>query len=867
MSLKLKAMKKILILTLIILLTYTTHGQAGWQWQNPYLQGNDLNSIVMNGVVGWAVGDLGLVMHTTNGGHDWEVIDIGTSENLNCIYMAGVETRGWIAGNNGTIYFTDDAGVSWSKQYSGTHEDLNAVSAIEGACPWICGNDIILKTHNHGETWEKVYSIFHSTFYDVGQKSCDEIWVCGRSGLIISTRDEGLTWQSHLTPVNYNLYSIDIVANGDYRACGHQASIISSSDGGDTWIKENEITFLDLYDVDTRGIGGPAYAVGSKGTILETLNGGASWTQIESPTINTLNDACFQALTHDVYATGWYGLILKKEEPIAAKFEIMNERPVHWMQSVDFVNADTGWVVGGDKVDLSGTREGVILHTNNGGETWEKQLTIPYVLDGVYFISKNEGWAVGANGTIKHTVNGGSNWSAQTSPLAGNINSVHFVDKNNGWIVSADNWGEIAHTSNGGTTWVKQTAPTRNPLYDVFFINAEKGWIAGMDSTLLRTTDGGQTWIRCDLVVTNNWLLRSVYFIDEMHGWTVGIYGIIMLTNNGGLTWQEIHTGFSETLTSVYFIDPKNGWAAGFDGTILRSIDGGYTWFKQYSGVYRNVLTSVYFANLHDGWFCGEGGTIKGTKNGGFWNEPGTYLRNKLNLPINDLTETTDTLVIGEMSKSKDNYYLVGLEVMIDSVMHSRVSDLQISLSHNGITKTLVNQVTDQGSDFLWTRFRDDAARTITDGKSPFSGDYKPFNPLTAFNGSNLNGPWIITIYDGKSSHTGTLNAWGIKPFYEKLNTVGKPEVMAAEPKIQLFQNVPNPFTGITDIKWISDINGFTSLKVYNINGQEITTLVNKFLQKGEYSVEFDGTQFSAGVYYYHLKVGDFTLTKKCIIM
>jgi len=862
-------MNKILILSLIILFSEATFGQVGWQWQNPYLQGNDINSIIMNGVQGWAVGDEGTVMHTENSGYDWEVVDLGTNEDLNCIYIDAISERGWIVGNNGVIFYTDDNGETWSKQNSGTHQDLNSVSGLGGECIWVCGDDVILHAFHYGETWEKINTVFHTKFYSVDQKDCDEIWISGKQGRIINTNNAGLTWQAHLLPTTYNLYSIDIVANGDYRACGHQNVIIRSSDGGETWIKENETTFLELYDIDTKGIAGPAYAVGSKGTILETLNGGDTWTQRESPTIHLLNDVCFQALLDAVYATGWYGIILRKEDQVGAEFEIMNETPVHYMQSADFINADTGWIVGGAEIDLSGTLEGIILHTTDGGETWEKQLTVSQALNCVDFIDKNEGWATGTEGMIKHTTNGGLNWSTQTSPLAGNLNAVSFVDKNNGWIVSADNWGEIAHTTNGGSTWVKQTAPTRNPLYDVFFINADKGWIVGLDSTLLRTTDGGQTWIRCDLVVSTNWLLRSVYFIDEMHGWTVGIYGIIMLTNDGGITWQEINTGFYETLTSVYFVDPSNGWATGFDGTILRSIDGGYTWFRQYSGVRRNILTTVNFVNVNNGWVCGEGGTIKRTKNGGFWNEPGTFLRNRMNLPITDLHETRDTLIF-EMSGMKaksSGYQLVGLEVMIDSIMHARASELEISLSHNGVTVALVNQVTDQGSNFLWTRFSDNAAKTITNGVAPFSGNHKPDNPLTSFNHLDPYGEWILTIYDNKADHTGTLNAWGIKPLFEKIISVDKPELMVAEPVIQLLQNVPNPFKKIAEIKWSSGINGFTTLKVYNINGQEITTLVNKFMPKGEYSIEFDGSSLSAGVYYYQLSVGNHTLTKKCIVM
>jgi photosystem II stability/assembly factor-like uncharacterized protein len=108
----------------------------------------------MNGSIGWAVGAEGTVMKTTNEGFDWEMLDLGTSENFNCIYMDGVSGRGWIVGNNGIVFYTEDGGDSWVKQRSGTNEILYSVTAIEGDCPWICGNDIILKSHDHGETWE-----------------------------------------------------------------------------------------------------------------------------------------------------------------------------------------------------------------------------------------------------------------------------------------------------------------------------------------------------------------------------------------------------------------------------------------------------------------------------------------------------------------------------------------------------------------------------------------------------------------------------------------------------------------------------------------------------------------------------------------
>ena len=544
----------------------------------------------------------------------------------------------------------------------------------------------------------------------------------------------------------------------------------------------------------------------------------------------------------------------------------MNERPVHFMMGIDFIDENTGWAVGGKEVD-DVTEEGVILHTSDGGETWVVQKTLPDQMTGVDFINENEGWAVGDNGIIRHTINGGQNWTAQTSPMAGLLTSVYFIDENNGWIVNRDNWGEICHTTDGGNTWALQAESSLNPFNDVFFINPDKGWVVGMDSTIMRTEDGGQTWLKCNLHISNNPYLRSVQFIDELRGWTVGTGGFILMSTDGGISWQEIDTPFDDLLQSVYFTDPLNGWAVGTDGKILRTIDGGYTWFRQYSGVERGYLTAVCFTDPLNGWIAGEGGTIKRTSNGGFWNEPGVFHNKWLNLPILDNTETKDTITVKVLQSGDDGYELAGLEFMLDSIMHNRVSDLEISLTHDNVTATFISYVNDPGANFLWMRMKDDAAKLIADGAAPFSGEYKPHTPLNAFNGLDPNGQWILTVYDNKSGQEGTLKAWGIKPLFEKTVSVDEPQMAGEEPKIRLSQNIPNPFSGTARINWTSEMDGFTTLKVFNINGQEIATLVNKYLPKGEYYVDFNGSGLSPGVYYYMLQLGNCLIAKKCIKM
>ena len=91
-----------------------------------------------------------------------------------------------------------------------------------------------------------------------------------------------------------------------------------------------------------------------------------------------------------------------------------------------------------------------------------------------------------------------------------------------------------------------------------------------------------------------------------------------------------------------------------------------------------------------------------------------------------------------------------------------------------------------------------------------------------------------------------------------------------AEPEeFTLMQNYPNPFNPATKISWQSPVSGWQTLKVYDILGREVTTLVDEYRPAGRYNVEFiiSNEQLSSGVYFYRLKVKDFIQTKKMLLI
>ncbi len=82
-----------------------------------------------------------------------------------------------------------------------------------------------------------------------------------------------------------------------------------------------------------------------------------------------------------------------------------------------------------------------------------------------------------------------------------------------------------------------------------------------------------------------------------------------------------------------------------------------------------------------------------------------------------------------------------------------------------------------------------------------------------------------------------------------------------------LHQNYPNPFNPSTIISWQSPVSSYQTLKVFDILGNEVATLVDEFKPAGKYEVEFDASEIPSGVYFYQLKTENFIETKKMILL
>ncbi|GAJ14885.1 unnamed protein product, partial [marine sediment metagenome] len=85
--------------------------------------------------------------------------------------------------------------------------------------------------------------------------------------------------------------------------------------------------------------------------------------------------------------------------------------------------------------------------------------------------------------------------------------------------------------------------------------------------------------------------------------------------------------------------------------------------------------------------------------------------------------------------------------------------------------------------------------------------------------------------------------------------------------KFSLLKNFPNPFTKVTNFKFLISEDNFVELKIYNSMGEIIETILSRKLKKGFYNIKWDAQSYTSGIYYYHLRISNISQTNKLIIL
>ncbi len=865
---------------------------------------------------GWICGDAGLILKTTDGGQNWLELSSGVTEKLTDIQFLNFNI-GYAVGFNETILKTTDGGISWATQSFGSTFDLYSVDFVDANLGYAVGgrdSSKFLKTTNGGIGWTErtlelgvvstpILNTVEFINASVGWIG-SEGQLLNHSGNISKTTDGGETWVSTLinrpispeestfhpqednaTDTQRGIRSIYFKDSNNGFAVGGTRdgwwrSIFATTDAGASWQKKyqySEQTGLLSVFVNSSGKG---RAVGYSGVIYTTEDNGSSWSQILSG-------------KNSLYYAG------------------------DWITSVFMVNDTIGWA--------AGYRKGIwyypiLLKTTTGGKIWNTDTefgsSFSKSSSDIFFLNENTGWVSFYDRCSYKTTDGGVNWN--TSPLS--ASEKFFINQDEGWA-AYEPLG-VFKSTDGGTNWVKKSSVNSQSIH---FSDIGNGWAVGDDGSILKSTDEGETWVSKASGTTSN--LNSVKFYDRLIGMCAGKSGTVLLSTNGGEDWTSLSAGTTTSLNSVEFTNSTTVWLVGSGGKILNTTDLGSTW-NSYDGLTESNLSSVQFLNENTGWIAGDNSIIKYfiepiSPNYHFtpvWSGNGYLVMNfyvtGVELIGGGSLEVGDEIAVfdGEncvgVVKLTEAFPSGGQVQIIASTDDPATQEVDGFINGNTISyKFWLSAISEEISDYTANYASGNGifvslgsatvefANVLPVEMVSFTADLYEnkieLNWKTATEVNNYGfeierrsdkNDWIhLGFVEGSGTSESLVsysfidnNPIGSSRFYYRLKQIDNDgkfeysneiEVDVIPNKFTLYQNYPNPFNPVTKVRYQIPDESKVAIKVYDVLGNEVATLLNEVKEPGLYEVELNAQNLASGTYIYRITAGSFVETKKMILL
>jgi photosystem II stability/assembly factor-like uncharacterized protein len=524
----------------------TTDGGATWQVSS--LSGSWYHIDFVSPTVGFT-GTNGATARTTDGGVTWPLMSGSPGSPV----MYGMDFYDTVVGLCGGdkvsgpdagpgIFKTTDAGVTWVRKFSQSANDvlwLNGTTAIA-----IVGT-AIYRSADTGETWTQIFNQISTGFDEMTLLPNGTVVGVSPSGDAWRSIDGGFSWSQTLVgpgalPASWNVSFFDdqlgaIVGEGGF--------IYKTADGGLTWAMLNSgiggVSFYDLEMFDDNA----GLAVGDNGYFLRTSNGGDHWEtgrlQVTGVTLGRSESLQAVSVVDQDFAVaaGYDGVVYKTSDRGATWQSIgyPNLPGDVYLSDVKFITRDLGYVAG-SRVNVPQN----FWRTTDGGATW----TLLNLNEGqsIDFVDANHGWVVNVGGLGYRTIDGGTNWQQFIMPNQGfspTISRLDFVDQNVGWAVGW--YGYAAHTTDGGVTWKLQNIATQSDqILGLYVLTTTEVYAVGAPSggspSLYHTTDAGATWTKTPLA--NQYSLSSVFATASANVWTSGYDGAVLHKSGATATLQ-----------------------------------------------------------------------------------------------------------------------------------------------------------------------------------------------------------------------------------------------------------------------------------------------------------------------------------------
>ena len=568
-------------------------GASGWQWGNPLPQGNTLRTMAFAGSTGYAAGDFGTLLKTTDGGATWSGLPVGTFAGLGVVQALDADTV--LAGGGCVARRTTDGGrtftaVRFTAVEAGCRVPLRDLSFVSSDVGYVLLDDgSVFTTTDGGQTFSPRTAVPDTRARGGGAQprgiafvDASRGYAATSVGQIHETLDGGVSWRRIVGPVAAINDLTFLDAQRGF-AVGEGGLLLRTDDGGASW------ALKDL------GTGSPSYTGiacnASNLCILSTADGRAL---VRTDRAGDEPGTVVAPSTDAIFAAGFASPLRVVAVGANGASVVSDDGGVRFAPVGGRLSGSYGAIRAGGEPGsaFAPGASGALAKTTDGGRTWVTgNVPTTAALIDVAFPSVATGYALDADGALFRTRNGGAAWASLGTGSTRRPRAVLAPDPSTVLVVGPQ--GVRRSVDDGGTfEQVRARAVLRARL---------SGATQAPDDTLLawgatvvaRSVDGGASWTalpRPGRTARERSRLRiaQVAFSSARVGLLRDTVGRVWRTANGGRTWTLLTAVGTERVTgiatgtsrSAYLIVDRFAGRSG--GYLLRSGDAGATWQPQF---------------------------------------------------------------------------------------------------------------------------------------------------------------------------------------------------------------------------------------------------------------------------------------------
>jgi photosystem II stability/assembly factor-like uncharacterized protein len=913
-----------LLLAIIFLFTVSSQVLSQWIPQNSGTTNRFMTCFFLDDNLGWAAGNLGTIVKTTNGGQNWTSQSISTTDHIHSIFFTD-PLNGWLVlyefvpDRHGSILRTTNGGDSWFTQLTVWGYSLHRLFFSDSNNGYAMGsNGVFYKTINGGQSWNDISPFNSYWLYSAYFFNPSEGWVGGGlEGYLLRTINGGQSWSYIGLPTNERMMSLFFIDENYGWACGAAGKILRTTNYGLDWLLGNSGVNVELRDIKFINQN-EGWSVGLNGKIIHTADGGTNWLQQNSGTINNLFGVYF-ADSLKGWVVGDNGVILKTTNgggvsTYQTQFEktyggINSERGV----VIDGTN-DGGYVIGGSTASFSSSEDMFLVKLDSTGIIqWTKVYNsfgydrihgVKQTTDGGYYLS---GYVGDGNGLFDMAIAkidaiGNIVWSKYSGSVQAEELRKLSLTPDGGLLVAGYNASigvgskdvqTMKISSNGTIEWAK----TYGTLYEDFNssckVASDGNYVLSGALDISGSYDVRPTLIKLDTLGNIIW---AKYFQGYIEDWgrdlietpdggflivgdtkSYGLGGsqdifLIKTDNSGNVEWAKAIGGIGNEMVHCALLtsDSKciisgstNSYGFGsYDAFLLRiNLSGDIEWFHTYGG---NTGDNGYdVVEGIDQGFALTGGRSSNTLGGDdVW------------LIKTDVAGFSDC-AFGTFNPNVfviSNLQAINLNMGTGSLISAADLTLTTITPNSGQTtscaiipvelKSFNYKIEKNNVKLSWT--------TATEINNQGFKVFRDNNEIGFVAGSGTTTELRNYSFNDENLNSGIYNYALLQNDFDGTSRgVGEltVEVKNIPSDFILEQNYPNPFNPSTTIGYSIPEVSFIKLSVYNSLGEKVADIEEGEKPAGYYEVNFDASTLPTGIYFYALSTGKFTATKKMLLL